>query len=329
MTAWRLSFDAAELERAAAIARRHYLDGASKSELANEFGITRARVARIIAAAKDHGLIRIVINTPPEVDARLSEQLRSAFELDHAIVMNVPDDDVLIRNRLGQTAAEFLAEVVAEEDVLGVALGRTLWAMSGYLTRIERCTVVSLTGVLANANLTQSSLEILHRVSAASGGQMYPVYAPWVVSDAATAQLFREQPEVAQALARHCDVTTAVVAIGSWNPPNSTLADALDPVERESLTEQGVRAEVAGVLLDERGRSLTTGVTERLIGIEAGILRNIPHVIAVAGGRTKWRAIQATMQSNVVRSLITDAGTARFLLNDHFSSTAAPTTGHR
>lgn len=325
MTAWRSSFDAAELERMAAVARRHYLDGASKSELAAEFGITRARVARIIAEARDHGLVRIAITTPPEVDARLSEQVRSAFALDHAVVMNVSDDAALMRARLGQTLAEFLGDVVTEDDVLGVALGRTLWAMSGYLTHLRRCTAVSLTGVLSHAGLTQGSLEILHRVSAASGGPAFPLHAPWVVSDATVAQLYREQPEVAAALARHQELTRAVVAVGSWDPPDSTLADALDAAEREALTEQGVRAEVAGALLDEQGELLTTGVTSRVVGIEAETLRRVPYVIAAAGGRTKWRAIQATMHAGFVRALITDAGTARFLLNNQLSS--PPPTG--
>jgi DNA-binding transcriptional regulator LsrR (DeoR family) len=316
----RSSSDASDVRLVAEIARRYYLDGASKSELAVAYGFTRARVARIIDSARTDGLVRIVVNTPPEMDARLSEQLRSAFDLEHALVVNAPDvDDVLLRTRLGRTTAEFLSEIVTEGDTLGVALGRTLWATAVQLTRLERCSSVALTGVLSDGDMTQGSLEILHRVAAASGGPSYPIYAPWVVSDAATAQLFRAQPEVARALDHHRDLTLSVVAIGSWEPHGSTLAAAISEPERQALTERGVQAEVAGVLFDVDGDILAAELTDRLIGVTAVRLREVPHVVAVAGGRAKWRAVRAVLKGGFITSLVTDAGTARFLMNDHIS----------
>jgi DNA-binding transcriptional regulator LsrR (DeoR family) len=55
-------------------------------------------------------------------------------------------------------------------------------------------------------------------------------------------------------------------------------------------------------------------VDDRCIAIPELQLRRIPHVIAVAGGETKTQAIRAVLVSGLVHSLITDAATARRLI---------------
>jgi DNA-binding transcriptional regulator LsrR (DeoR family) len=305
----------AGLVRAAAIARRYYLDGRSKSAIAEEFGISRFKVARLLDDAVASGLVRIQIALPAELDAELSDQLGCRFGLTRAIVVNNPDgDEDALRQGLGQGAADLLAELVGDGETLGVSWGRTLTAMSGRLSRLAPCTVVQLVGVLSADNIIESAVEMVRRMAAVSGGPAYPIYAPLLVSDAATAELLRREPEVARSLRKHDQLTTAVVAIGSWDPPQSTVYDALTNSERRSLHDRGVRAEVCARLIDEAGRPVQTALDRRLVAIGGEQLAKVPHVIAVAGGRAKWRAIEATLRGGLVHSLVTDAATARYLL---------------
>jgi DNA-binding transcriptional regulator LsrR (DeoR family) len=305
----------AELIRAAAIARRYYLDGRSKSAIAEEFGVTRFKVARLLHDAVVSGLVRIQIALPAELDAELSDDLGACFGLTRAIVVNTPDEgEDSLRQGLGQGAADLLAELVGDGETLGVSWGRTLTAMSARLTRLAPCTVVQLVGVLSAGNIVESAVETVRRMAAVSGGPAYPIYAPLLVSDAGTAEMLRREPEVAKSLARHDQLTTAVVAIGSWDPPQSTVYDALTNAQRRSLHERGVRAEVCGRLIDARGRLVQTDLDHRLIAIGVEQLAKVPHVIAVAGGHAKWRAIEATLRGALVDSLVTDAATARYLL---------------
>ena len=43
------------------VARSYYLDGRSKSDIAAELNISRFRVARLLEASRQSGLVRIVI----------------------------------------------------------------------------------------------------------------------------------------------------------------------------------------------------------------------------------------------------------------------------
>ncbi|GGM38804.1 transcriptional regulator [Longimycelium tulufanense] len=303
----------AELIRAAAIARRYYLDGASKIEIAEEFGISRFKVARVLDEARAAGLVRIDIAVPAEIDAELSEGLRAVYGLRQAVVATKAEDsDDSLRRRIGKLGADYLTEVLREGDVLGLACSRTLNAMTLALGPLPRCTVVQLTGVLPGG-VEENSVELVRRVASLARGPVYPIYAPLVVSDPVAAADLRRQPQVAEAMRHYPELTKAVITVGSWEPPISTVRDALPQAEAEALSERGVRAEFCARLLDGEGHPMSE-LADRVIAITPEQLRDVPEVIAVAGGIEKADAIRAVLRGGFVSALVTDAGVARALL---------------
>src|SRR6266536_3153736 len=124
----------AELVLTASVARRYYVDGLSKVEIADEFRLSRFKVARLLSAARTSGLVRIEIGYPGVIDVNLSGRLQSAFGLTHAVVVDTPDGDDSLRRHLGKAAAELLTEIVTPDDVLGLAWARSVSAMTAALT---------------------------------------------------------------------------------------------------------------------------------------------------------------------------------------------------
>ena len=305
----------AELIRAAAIARRYYIDGASKVDIAEEFDISRFKVARVLDDARAAGLVRIDIAVPAEIDTELSGALRTAYGLREAIVVAVPDEsDEELRRHLGGLAASYLTEVADEGDVIGLACSRTLHAMTLALTELPKITVVQLTGVHPGG-VEENSVELVRRVASLARGPAYPIYAPLLVSDAATARSLRQQPQVAETTKRYRGLTKAVVAIGSWDPPMSLVRDSLARSEGERLRRRGVCAEVCAGLLDDTGEPVSD-LADRVIAITLDQLRRVPEVIAVAGGERKSAAIRAALRGGFITSLVTDAGVAEALLRE-------------
>src|SRR4051812_34272908 len=104
----------------ATVARRHYLEGASKSDIATELGLSRFKVARLIDAARASGIVRIELDSHSAINLDLSVRLRAEYGLRHCVVIDCPDDDDdVLREHLGRAAAELLSEVVEPGDVLG------------------------------------------------------------------------------------------------------------------------------------------------------------------------------------------------------------------
>lgn len=306
----------AESVQAVTIARRYYFENLSKKEIGDEFGISRFKVSRVLDRAREAGLVRIEIGLPAAIDAELSDRLRRAFGLHYAIVITAPNEpDELLRAHLGEMAASLLTEVVVEGDVLGIGWGRSLNSMTAALRSLAHCTIVQLTGAIGSADVLENSIEMVRRVAAVSGGRAYPIYAPLVVDTPETADAIRRQPQVAEAFRLFDRLTKAVVAIGSWDPPDSQLRNGVDEFEREAMRSLGVRAEVCSTLVDDDGHAVAAELTVRQIAIGGDQLRRIPEVIAVAGGRAKAAAIRAVLMGGYVTSLVTDASVAQVLLD--------------
>ncbi|NBM15407.1 sugar-binding transcriptional regulator [Streptomyces sp. GC420] len=308
----------AELVQAAAMARRFYLEGKSKIQIAEEFGVSRFKVARVLETALERDLVRIEIRVPAELDAERSDALRARYGLRHAVVVESPADadsaDSADPENLGEVAADLLGELVTEGDVLGLAWGRSTIHMAAALDRLPPCTVVQLTGVYDAGTAERGSVEAVRRAAQVSGGDAHPIYAPMLLPDAATAAALRSQTGIARAFEYFDKVTVAAVSIGSWEAGISTVHDMLTKEEREHYASLGVAAEMSAHLFDAEGRRVGRDLGERCITVEADRLRRIPEVVAIAGGQRKAAAIDAVLRSGLVTSLVTDTAAADHLL---------------
>jgi DNA-binding transcriptional regulator LsrR (DeoR family) len=305
----------AALVLTATVARRFYMDGESKSDIAEHLGLSRFKVARMLDEARASGLVRIELDYRGDLDLDLSVALAARYGLRHCVVVDSADDDgPVVRAALGRAAAKLMLELVGPDDVLGLAWARSLMAMRDALTRLPPCHVVQLTGALSRPDVDESSIELVRDVARIAGGPASYFYAPMIVPDAATARALRTQPEVARAISRFPDITKAVVGLGAWAAGLSTVADAVTDAERSAMWELGVRAELCGVQLDDAGNAITTALTDRLVGVDAAALKAIPDVIAIAYGTPKAEAVRAGLRGGWATSLVTHASLARELL---------------
>ena len=299
----------------ARVARMYYLEDRSKSDIADEIGVSRFRVARLLDAAKRDGIVRIEIRSAGGLHADLSLQLQQAWGLSHAVVLDVPEDDQpQLRRRLGEVAAGLLLDTVSADDVLGMAWARSLSAVGEALTKFVACDVVQLTGALSRPD-GSDVLGLVRRIARAGGGTPHVYYAPMIMPDAGAARALRRQPEVMRAAALVPRVTVAVVGIGAWAPGLSTIHDSVEPPARVSVQNAGVVAEISGVFVGADGAPLTPPLSKRIIGLTADQLAAIETVVAIAYGEAKVHAAAAALRSGLVNGLVTHTGLAQRLVD--------------
>lgn len=305
----------AQLVMLAAVARRHYLQNQSKVEIADDLGISRFKVARMLGSARERGLVRIEIVRQGALDIDSSARLQERYGLTHSVVVDTADaDPAAVRALLGRAAADLLTEVLQPGDVLGLPWSRNVHALVAALTSLPPVEVVQLTGAIALADFDSSAVDIVRRASRLAGSTAHVFYAPFVLDTKASADALRRQPAVAEGLARAAAVTTAAVGIGQWAAGASTIHDLLTPAERDQLADRGVIGEVAGVFFDESGKPLRSKVAARLIGLDPDNLTRIPEVVAVVSGAGRQTAVRAALQGGLVHSLVCDSTLAEALL---------------
>jgi DNA-binding transcriptional regulator LsrR (DeoR family) len=297
-------------------ARRYFLDGATKSAIATELGISRFKVARLIEDAIRDGIVRIEIEPVPDVDVVLSRELAIAAGIRSAVVVRTGDGPAdLERSQLGRAAATLLLETIDADDVLGVSWGRTLHAMAAYLPDLPPCTVVQIVGSVPSLELDVNSLELVRRFAERAGGPVFPLHVPLIVEDPAVAAALRTDPSVSATLAMFPRLTRAIVGIGAWEPGGSTVRAGLSESSATALDTAGAVADVCAIPLDRAGKVVrATGLEDRTISITPDQLRAVPEVVAISGGRSKAPAIRAALRSGLIHRLVTTEETARLLL---------------
>ncbi|GAA3919989.1 sugar-binding transcriptional regulator [Microbacterium invictum] len=287
------------------VARRFYLEDQSKIQIAAELQISRFKVARMLDLARAQGLVTITLNDDGAVDWDLSQQLAQHLGLAEVVVVHANGDTEQVRKRVAAAGAEFVSSTLRDGEVLGMAWGRTLSALTAALPRLPRMSIVQLTGA-AGSDVGQSPVELVRLIAQNSGGSAHPIFAPLVVETAETARSLRQQPDIARAFAMFADVTTALVSVGSWNPPDSQLYEFLPPGEREALVARGVVAEVSATLLAADGVEIADDFVDRTIAVSTAQLRAIPRVLAVAAGARKAGAVAAVTRAGLITGLVTD-----------------------
>jgi DNA-binding transcriptional regulator LsrR (DeoR family) len=306
----------AQVVLTASIARRYYIDGRSKIDIADEFGLSRFKVARLLEAALESGLVHIEIRSAGDIDVDLSMRLQDRFGLQHSVVVDTPDDDAeSLRGHLGREAARLLAEILTPEDVLGLAWARAVSAMARELPPLPGTPVVQLSGALSLPGRPDTSVDVVRDVAGRSGGVAHVFYAPLTVPDAATARALRKQPEVARAFSQLPSVTKAVGGVGLWEAGQSTLYDTATEDDRRALRELGVCADISGVFLSAEGEPVPTDLAERMIAIGAEEMRTIPEVIVIPYGVRKDPAVRAALRSGLVGGIVTHASLAKAVLD--------------
>ncbi|MCV2395130.1 transcriptional regulator [Actinotalea sp. M2MS4P-6] len=297
------------------VAERYYFARQSRVTIAEEFGISRFRIARLLDEAERRGTVQITLHRPRYGRRDLSTRLKAQYDLRHAAVVESSHlTEAEMREALGREGARLLAGLLADGDVLGVGWGRSVEAVANAATALPRCPVVQMSGITGPPS--SNSMELVRRFSAITGAQPYPLYAPLIAPDSATARALRRSHGIAETFEQFRDISVGLVTIGSWDPPNSLLHQFVSQDVREVLTAAGLQAEVGGLFLDKEGKEIATPLSGQLMSIPTEEFRAIPTVVAVAGHASKARAIRAVLRGGFANALVTDTAAAAALLED-------------
>lgn len=304
------------------VAKQYYVEGRAKTEIAEQLGISRFKVARLLEEAREEGIVRIEIVMPMTVDVELSEELQRFFEIEHAVVARTVDgSSAAIRGSVARVAAQMMEDLLEPGMAVGIGWGRTLNDLVDQLSeQLPACTTVQVVGSVPDAELWMNSTDIARRFAGRCGGALHTFLVPFVVDSPIIAESLRKEESVVRAREKFGSLDLVVAGIGSWDPPASGLYDLMSQEERQELLSAGATADILGTVISRDGDILPTSFTDRTIGISAEELRQVPATIAVAGGRDKEDAIAAALRSGLVSTLVTDSGVAVRLLRTTGSS---------
>lgn len=294
--------------------------------IAEQLGLSQARVSRLLKQAEQLGIVRITVQVPEGVHAELEEQLELRFGLDEMIVVEVPesaqDDDEQMNQALSSSVASYLEQMVPSFRSIGVSSWSS--ALLHGVNAMRPCspgvteTVVQVLGGLGFASSQHFATRLTERLAQLAKAEAIFMLAPGVMATLPARQALITDPSCAQALQRFDDLSALLVGVGAI-PPSRTLRESGNVYTDQDLADLRAAGAVGDICMryyDQQGRHLSTPFDRRVLGIAEEQLRRTRRRIGVAGGRRKFEAIRGALRGGWLSTLITDLGTAQRLLSD-------------
>jgi DNA-binding transcriptional regulator LsrR (DeoR family) len=270
------------------VARMYYEEGRSQQEIAHALDVSRPGVSRMLAAARERGIVEISVHDPAGRDLSLESALRAAFGLRDCRVAEVPGGDRALA-RVGDLGARWLLDTLRPGQSIGVSWGRTLQAVvrqvpDGGGLGVE---VVPLVGGLSTVDREITGEELVRDLAARLGGRFRRLHAPALLTTPASRRILLDEPSVQDALAAAEHVGIAMVGIGSHGVGSSVaIIDALtlDTREREEFERRQPVGDLCARFFDARGRAIPGPVEDRVLAVSLDQLSRIPR--GRGGGRS-------------------------------------------
>ncbi len=301
------------------VAELYYERDLRQPEIAELTGFSVSKVSRILALAREVGVVRISVEPATEEQPAIAGVLRDRFGVEVTITPGRETDPIASARLCGLAAADTVAAMIPAEGSVGLAGGLTMDALASALPRMELpgLTVVPVVGGWDSRNRYLDVNELARRVADRLGAQVHYLHAPGMLDSEETKDALLADSGVA-ATTRHWE-TLSVALLGvsggpTIHPGYGTVMDRLDDTDRRRLLELGVVGDVSGHLFREEGTIVEDEWSRRTIAISVEALRRIPQVIAIAAGSNKHRSLLGALRTGLLRHLITDRMTVDGIL---------------
>lgn len=308
-------------EMLADVAEMYYEEERTQAEISRTIGVSRSAVSRMLTEAREKGIVEITVHRPFSFDAELEETLKARFNLLDAQVLYLHRETNYdnLRKRLGQVAAQVLADLLQPNMICGVAWGTTVSATIEALQVANRIPlqVVQLVGVLGSDSHFVNAQALVQKMASKVGGEAVYLFSPLIVDSAATARSLLNNPDVRRAIdiGKRSDV--ALLGVGVVSDDKYYTLYESGAITRdifEQLQEAGAVGDVSAHHFDVNGNKPDTPFHDRLVSIATEDLLAIPMRLGVAGGRPKAAAILGALRGGYVNHLVTDNHTAEAVL---------------
>lgn len=301
------------------VAKLYYRSDFSQQKIAQELGVSRPSISRLLQYAKDNGYVNIQIVDPVEDMSIMEQRLKDKLHLkDVKITSSTINDEEEIKKYISIAAAQYLDGIIKDGDIIGVGWGTTLYNMSQALMprSIKGSQVVQLEGGLSNSEWNNYSREILENFANNFNTVAQYLPLPVIFDNKATKEQVDKDRYIKRILelGRHANI--ALFSVGTVRPNALFFRLGYTDIQEQEKIQRNSVGDICSRFFDVEGRVCNRDLDERTVGITLSELRDKEYSIMISGGEGKINAIKAALKGRYANVLITDQFTGKALLED-------------
>jgi len=296
------------------VAELYYERGLTLQEIGHLTSQSVATVSRMNSQARKLGIVQISVVKSDADHTELSRWLSAELKVDVVVTPGMHSDPLTSARMTGAAAAPYLIDFLPQSGLVGWASGATLDAAVTSMRNFNRPSL-SAVPLIGGWDAQQTHLDanaLVQKFAEVSGAQPFTLHAPASLDSVAARNAIMESSTVQKTVKLWDSIDTAIIGTGAppLVPSNYfTVMDRTDETTRAGLAKLGIVGDVLAHLFDINGEFHAHEWTERVITMTLSQLKDVPHVIAVAGGQTKVQSLIGLARTGYVHTIITDATT--------------------
>ena len=300
-------------KKLAYVARRYYLDDWKQSDIAKELGVSRPLVSRMLAEAREHGVVEIRIHDPAARQGRLVEQLRHSTSIRDSVLVEDGQDDDATHQLLSQGAVQLLWQLRSRR--LGIGWGHLIGQLVTWLEANPQLssTVTDICPLVGNASIparNYQSNENVRLIAQQLGAAPHFIYLPALPDSIEEKQLLCSSEIYRQIQIQWDKMDTALVNIGNYpsSPDFASLVRYGDLLQQERTCGR-----LLVYYFNPQGKVIQSE-QDFAIQIPLEQLRRCPNIIGVCSANTSVRALQGALKTGLFTHLVARADLVRSAL---------------
>lgn len=302
------------------IAILYYQEGATQEEISKKFGMSRAKIGRMLRKAREEGIVEITVKFHPVYSAQLEQRLVETFNLKRALIALDQSDSKEQRKQVATLVSSYLDSNLQDDMAVAVGQGQNVAAvadLAGVVSHRNARFVCAIGGTHRSGDIINAD-HICRRLAKKYGGSSETLYAPAYVTSPELREAFLSHSTITETLNQARKAEFALVGIGDMDE-NSHMVKLgfFSPKEFvEARLNEGIVGDIGGFdFFKLDGSHADTMMRGRVIGLEMEDLRQIPNVVAMASESRKALSIMGALRTGVIDVLATSVSCAMALLN--------------
>jgi DNA-binding transcriptional regulator LsrR (DeoR family) len=290
------------------------MEGLKQEDVAFRMNLSRLAVTRMLKKAREEGVVQISVKGPLPEMVGLALRLEQKHGLKAARVVQTGAIAEDTAASMGRAGAELLSHLLRSNFRLGVAWSRTVSSILPYVRRTTRSGVIinELAGTYLAPNIPYS---VSWQLAEKLGVPLESVPMPVLVKSEHVRQIMLKEPMIRRAMANATRVDLALVGLGNVSEGSSLEQSGyITQFHLQEFKSKGAVGDILMRYYDRDGRYIHMSFEKRTVSIRWDQIRKLPFVVAMAFGAAKIEAIRGALAGGFIHGLVTDASTARTLL---------------